>query len=96
VPGTAYCVRLKDGRGTSHLNQNHDWRVDCDWDCRMHGDAERAMIGVGIDLVNVRHLNDGKQREQEQAHEGCYRQSSQLCAALSAPRCLKMCQETCP
>jgi hypothetical protein len=62
----------------------------------MHGDAERAVVSVGVDLVNVRHLNDGEQREQEQAHEGWHRQSSQLCAALSAPRCLKVCQRACP
>jgi hypothetical protein len=36
----------------------------------MQHDAERAVVAVGIDGVNVRNLRDGKKREQSQTQEG--------------------------
>ncbi|MGB6688809.1 MAG: hypothetical protein WBE76_13315 [Terracidiphilus sp.] len=32
---------------------------------RMHDDAQRAVVCGGFNRVNVRHLDDGQQREQE-------------------------------
>jgi hypothetical protein len=58
----------------------------------MHRNAQRAMVGVGIYRMNVRHLNNGKKREQNQAHQSRNRQSSKLCAPMPARGCLKSCQ----
>ena len=34
----------------------------------LQNDAQRAMVSVGIDGVDVRHLDEGEQRKQRQTH----------------------------
>ena len=40
----------------------------------------------------VRNLDNGKQRQKEEAHHGGHRQSVWLCAAIPAEMCLQSCQ----
>jgi hypothetical protein len=48
-----------------HDHQNrHDDRRD-----RVHDDAQRAVVGVGVEGVVVSHLGDGQQNQQNEAHE---------------------------
>jgi len=42
----------------------------------VHDDAQRAMVGVALDRVEVRHLDDGQQRQQDKTHHGDHRQST--------------------
>ena len=44
----------------------------------VQNDAQRAMIRVGVDRVDVRHLDDGKQGQQRQAHQHDHRVGSGL------------------
>jgi hypothetical protein len=37
--------------------------------CRMHGDAERAMVGIGLNRMDVSDLDNYQQSQQGQAHQ---------------------------
>jgi hypothetical protein len=50
----------------------------------MHHDAQRAVVGIGIERVNVGHLGHGQERQQDQAHNGDGRPGSQPGAAIPA------------
>ena len=68
-----------DFKRTQRRNFNPD-EDDCDQHDhdghnRVHGDAQRAMVGIAIGRMDVRYLNDGKQREQDQAQNGRHLQS---------------------
>jgi hypothetical protein len=60
----------------------------------MKEDTEGAVVGIGVDWMHVRHLDYGKQRQQDKTHESNDRQSMRLCAAFPAGMCLKCCQTT--
>jgi hypothetical protein len=62
----------------------------------MHGNAKRAMVRIRVYRMDVRHLGHREQSEQNQTHNGRHRQSTSLCAAFSAQKCLKSCQHTYP
>jgi hypothetical protein len=62
-------VRLKGGDKALNVYQ-HNNRCRCrDRRRRMHNDAKRAVVGVRVYLVNVRHLDHGNQHQQEQTHD---------------------------
>jgi hypothetical protein len=56
---------------------------------RVHDDAQRAVIGVGVEGVDVRHLHHGQKREQDEAHQSNCARCTGSCAALSADLCLQ-------
>jgi len=62
----------------------------------MHGNAQRAMVGVRVYRMNVCYLHRSEQSEQNQTHNSCNRQSTSLCAAFPARKCLKSCQRKYP
>ena len=73
-----------------HNARFYNWRLGPDPDqednCRghrnrrrrVHGNAELAMIGVGLQRMDVRHLDHGQQRQQGKTHYRDHRQSTQL------------------
>jgi len=62
----------------------------------MHRDAQRAMVGIAVERMHVRHLDHRQQRQQDKTHHGHQRQSSLLCAVCPAEICLKSCQQNIP
>ena len=50
------------------LDQHDNCRRYGDRRRGMQNDAQRAMVSIGIDGVDVRHLDDGEQRKQRQTH----------------------------
>src|ERR1035441_6285276 len=74
----------------AHRGHNRDGRR------RVHCNAQRAMVGIAVQRMHVRHLHHGKQRQQDQAHQDGQRQSAWLCAAFPAEICLKSCQQITP
>jgi hypothetical protein len=49
------------------------------------------MIGVALQRVHMRHLDDGEQRQQCQAHKHSHAESTWLPATLPAELCLEFC-----
>lgn len=40
----------------------------------MHHDAERTMVGIGAEGMDMSYLNNGKQRQQDKANHRGYRE----------------------
>ena len=66
----------KDGRGSADLNENNYGGRGCDRRRGVHGDAERAVVCSGFSGVDVRYLNYGQEREQDQTQHSHDRQSA--------------------
>ena len=64
------CLRLKDGRGNSELHQHDGGSGNRNGRRCVHGDAERAMVCLGGIGMEVRNLNDGEERKQDQTQNG--------------------------
>ncbi len=96
MPVTRNCARFKYRRSTFYLHQHHNGCRHRHRRRSVHHNAKRAMVGIGFQLVHVRHLRDGQERQQNQTHERRNRQSSKPCAALPAQKCSKSCQHTIP
>jgi hypothetical protein len=79
-----------------NLDQDNNCGRHSDRRGRMQHDAKWAVVGIRIDRMHVRNLNNRQQRQQDKAHHGHYRQSERLCAASSAEMCLKSCQTATP
>jgi len=75
MPVTGNRLRLKNRGGGPDLDQHDHGRSDGYGRCRVHHDAQRATVGIGVHLVNVRHLDHGQQRQQDNTHNGGQRQS---------------------
>jgi hypothetical protein len=88
--------RLKDRLGSSNLDQDDYGRHHRNGRRGVHYDAQRAMVGIAFELMRVRHLDHGDQRQQEKAYHGHNRQSAWLWAAITRRICLKSCQPTIP
>ena len=88
-------ARLIDlGRGLNSNKNNHC--CNCrNRRSRLHRNAERALVGVAIEGVGVRHLDHREQCEQDQTHKNGRLGNVLLPAALSTI-CLKSCQSTIP
>lgn len=82
LPEAGNRVRLKNRCGGLKLDQDDNGGGYGDGRCRVHHDAERAMVGVAIDGMDVRHLNDGQQRQQNKTHHRECRKSPRFGAAL--------------
>ena len=93
---TGDCVRLKNRRRPLDLHQHHFGSRNCHRSRRLHRNAQRAMVGVGFQRMDVRNLHYSQKREQNQTYEGRNRQSSKLGAASPAQIGLKSCQRNNP
>ncbi len=56
------------GRRDSHADEDDDGGRRGDRRRRVHDDAQWAVVGGGLNGVDVRHLDNGQQRKQDQAH----------------------------
>jgi hypothetical protein len=70
----------------THLNENDDAGSHRHRRNRMDGDTQRAMIGVAVERMDVRNLDDCKQSQHHQAHYGSYHKTS-WCPAVSGTYC---------
>jgi hypothetical protein len=70
MPGARDRLRLEYDYAALDLNEKNESGGNQNRNCRMHADTERAMIGISIDRVGVRDLRDGKQRQQDETHQG--------------------------
>lgn len=52
---------LKNRRGSLDLDHDDDGSSHRDGRCRVHHDAELAMVGVRVNGMHVRHLDQGQQ-----------------------------------
>jgi hypothetical protein len=95
-PGARDSFRFENGSRTLNLNQHHHGSRNRNRSRCMHCNAQRAMIGIRVYRMHVRHLHHGKQSKQNQTNNGRHRQSTSLCAAFSARNCLKSYQYTYP
>jgi hypothetical protein len=77
-------MRLKNRRGGLDVDQDNHGCRNGYRRCRVHHDAQRAVVGIGIERVNVGHLGHGQERQQDQAHNGDGRPGSQPGAAIPA------------
>jgi hypothetical protein len=58
----------------------------------MHGDAQRAMIGIAVERVQVRDLDHRQQRQQNETEQSGGAKSSWLPASFLAKMGLESCQ----
>ena len=86
--------RAQFGSGPLHGHENNDGSGHRYRSGGVHGNAERAMVGGRFNGVDVRHLNNGQEREQQQAHNRHQRQSAKLCVERVAEVILRCCQHT--
>ena len=89
-------ARLKNRRSGLDLNQNDNCRRQGNRRGSVQQNTKRAVVGIGIYRMHVRHLDYGQQRQQDQAHDGDDRQSGSLCTPSPAELSLKSCQSTTP
>jgi hypothetical protein len=86
----------QDGSRNSYSDED-----DCDGGYRnrrgrMHDDAQRAVVGGSFNRVNVRHLDDSQQREQEQTQKDDRARCARFWAATPAVLESKCCQKAAP
>jgi hypothetical protein len=60
VPIANDSARLNDGRGVLKADENDNRGDGCRRSRGMHGDAERAVVGILVKRMQVRDLNDGE------------------------------------
>ena len=85
-------VRLSRGsRGADRHQDNGGCRGSCGH-CRVHHDAQLAVIGVGLVRVQVGDLGYDQQGKQDKAHDRYRREDAVPGAAPTAEICLQCCQ----
>jgi hypothetical protein len=57
-------ARLNQRRGAPEADQDNRHREHRNRRGRLHGDAQRAVVGITFQRVHVRHLDHGQQRHQ--------------------------------
>lgn len=80
---------LEDRNGPRDLHQRDERGRGHDRGCRVHHDAQRAMIRVADSLVCMRNLRDGQKGEQNQAHNCNSRKSTGPWAAVPLGACVR-------
>ncbi len=87
--GMKSCPGLKDEGGSTHLHEDDDGRGHGDGGDRVHDDTERTVVAVGFEGVDMRHLHDRKQGQQEQAKNGRHREGGRFWPVTRPPFCLR-------
>jgi hypothetical protein len=62
-------AHLKDGRRHRNLHQRDKGSGDSDGRCRVHHNAQWAVVGICIRRVRMRDLNKGQQGQQGQTYQ---------------------------
>ncbi len=78
MPGSNHRQRFQNGRRRSNLNKNNDGRGDRNRSHRVQHNAQRAMVGIAFQRMDVGYLDDRQQRQQNQAHNRGHRKASRL------------------
>ena len=89
-------ARLKGTGFALHPDQNDHGCNSRDRRCRVHGDAQLAMVRIAVDRMDVGHLDNGQQCQQYQTHQSSCSESARLPAAILAHLRLKSYQLTIP
>jgi hypothetical protein len=96
MPVAGDSVRFKNRGSALDMDQDHHGGRHCDWGCRMHYYAKGAMVGCGLNRVNVCHLDQGEQCKQEKTYHRDHRQATMLCPAFPTEIFKWSCQYTSP
>jgi hypothetical protein len=59
-------ARLNKLRGRPNSDQHNHSRHNRNWRCRVHRDAQRTAVGITVQWVYMRHLDNGQQCQQGQ------------------------------
>jgi hypothetical protein len=78
-------AHLDHWRGRSNLHQDNDRRSDGHRGHGVHDDAQRAMVRITFQGMNVGDLDNRNQCQQEEAHDRCYRERSWSSGRRSSP-----------
>jgi hypothetical protein len=76
MPETDDRLRFEDRGRRLELDQNNDCCRDRNGRGGMHDNAQRAVVCVTLNRMDVRDLDHGEERQQDQAHHGGYRPGS--------------------
>lgn len=63
-------TRLSNRFWGSDSDQDHDGRGNRNRRRGVHRNAQRAMVGIVVQRMNVRHLDQGHHRQQRQTQQG--------------------------
>jgi hypothetical protein len=96
MPVANHRARFGERRLASDTNQDDCGRGNRNRHRRMHGNAQRAVVGVALQRVHMRHLDDGEQSQQGQTHEHGRAESAWLPAVAAAQVRLKFCLQVHP
>ena len=88
MPDRSNRTYVENGRNSLDLNQHDGNDGSRDGRRGMQNDAKRAVVGVGVDRVDVRHLNDREQSQQRQTHTRRRRKPG----ALRGDHCASVCK----
>jgi hypothetical protein len=75
VPGDRANFNYRRSRRCNPYQDDHD-QHDYDGHDRVHHRAQRAMVGIAVECMNVRYLDKEKKRQQDQAHYCRYPESA--------------------
>jgi hypothetical protein len=81
-------ARLGNRCGTPHSDQDNRSRHHRNRRSRVHRNAQRAMVGVALQWMHVRHLDHGQKRQQGQAQNSGCSESAWLPVVNPAKICL--------
>jgi hypothetical protein len=88
------CSRFKNRSRRFDLDQNDRGNRHCNGRGCVHDNAQRAMVCVALNGMDVRYLDYGKQRQQDKTHNGKDRPGTWPGVELSAEISPKSGQET--
>lgn len=96
MPVAGDFARLNQRLGGSKAHQNHHGREHRNRRGRVQRDAQLAMVGIAVYRMDVRHLDDGQQRQQGQTKQSGCPESPWLPAVAPAVISLESCQSAFP
>lgn len=73
MPGANFCARFENRQGCSDLHQDDDGGSDSNGRHGMHHGAQRTMVGIGDEGMDVGNLGDCQKRQKDEAHDRNHR-----------------------
>ncbi len=86
-------ARLKNRQREFEPEQHHRRGHHRNRRGRVHGNAQRAVVGITVDGVDVRHLDDSQHRRQQQTQQGRRPECARPGTVLPTEIWLLLCQE---
>jgi hypothetical protein len=79
MPVSGDCANFKERRRrSSDPDQNNHDQHDNEGYNRVHHHAQRAMVGIAVGRMDVRHLDHDQKGQQDQAHHSRHSKSTLL------------------